>query len=126
MTTYLLPEGFSDTEAVMIEPRPLQSELLQAELCEEGYPSAVGCGAGKHDPKDRETEQGKDHSGRSGEEKLKEALKTARLYDPYRREDVVEKAKELTGGYGPTVSIDAACTKGSLLTLLHATGNAGR
>ncbi len=32
----------------------------------------------------------------------------------------------LTEGYGPTVTIDAACVKGSLLTALQATGNAGR
>ena len=37
-----------------------------------------------------------------------------------------EKVKEYTGGHGSTVSIDASGTKDSLLTLLKATGNAGR
>lgn len=41
-------------------------------------------------------------------------------------EDVSEKCHELTEGYGVTLTIDAACVKGSLLTALKATGNAGR
>lgn len=32
----------------------------------------------------------------------------------------------MTEGYGVTLTIDAACVKGSLLTALKATGNAGR
>ena len=36
------------------------------------------------------------------------------------------RAKELTGGYGPTVTIDAACVKGSLLSACQAAGNATR
>lgn len=41
-------------------------------------------------------------------------------------EDVVEKAHELTDGYGPTVVIDAACFHGSFLTACKCAGNAGR
>ena len=43
-----------------------------------------------------------------------------------RTEDIVARAKELTGGYGPTVTIDAACVKGSLLNACKAAGNATR
>ena len=42
------------------------------------------------------------------------------------KEDVVARAHELTDGYGPTVTIDAACFKGSFLMACKATGNAGR
>ncbi len=61
------------------------------------------------------------------EEKLHEALKNGADYViNIAQEDVIEKVKELTAGYGVTVSIDAACVNDSLLTLLKATGNAGR
>ena len=43
-----------------------------------------------------------------------------------RNEDLVSRAKELTDGYGPTVTIDAACVKGSLLSACQAAGNATR
>lgn len=59
--------------------------------------------------------------------KLEEALKngaTDVINSKY--EDVSEKCHELTEGYGVTLTIDAACVKGSLLTALKATGNAGR
>ena len=59
--------------------------------------------------------------------KLEEAKKNGATYTINSlKEDVPAKAHELTEGYGPTVTIDAACVKGSLLTALQATGNAGR
>ena len=59
--------------------------------------------------------------------KLEEAKKNGATYTINSlKEDVPTKAHELTDGYGPTVTIDAACVKGSLLTALQATGNAGR
>ena len=42
------------------------------------------------------------------------------------KEDLEQKVKEYTGGHGSTVSIDASGAKDSLLSLLKATGNAGR
>jgi L-gulonate 5-dehydrogenase len=41
-------------------------------------------------------------------------------------EDIEAKTKEYSLGHGATVSIDAVCNKTSLLSLLQATGNAGR
>ncbi len=41
-------------------------------------------------------------------------------------ENLPLRCRELTGDYGPTLSIDAACVPGSLLSLLESTGNAGR
>ena len=60
-------------------------------------------------------------------QKLEEALKNgATDVINSKHEDVSEKCHELTDGYGVTLTIDAACVKGSLLTALKATGNAGR
>lgn len=43
------------------------------------------------------------------------------------KEDLDAKMKEYTmNAYGPTLSIDCACTKDSLGTLIRVTGNAGR
>ena len=59
--------------------------------------------------------------------KLEEALKNgATDIINSREEDIVNRAKEITGGYGPTVTIDAACVKGSLLNACKAAGNATR
>ena len=127
---YLLPDFLTDTDAVMVEPTTIAVQSCsRAELCEEDDLMIIGAGA----------------LGNS-------ILRIARLYKPHKiimvdiddekiaetlkngatdvinssREDVVARAHELTGGYGPTVTIDAACFKGSLLTACQATGNAGR
>ena len=59
--------------------------------------------------------------------KLEECLKNGATHViNSMKEDVVARAHELTDGYGPTVTIDAACFKGSFLMACKATGNAGR
>lgn len=127
---YLLPDFLKDEDAVMIEPTTIAVQACsRAQLCEEDSLMIIGAGA----------------LGNS-------ILRIARLYHPNklimvdiddaklseslqhgatdvinsRTEDVVARAHELTDGYGPTVTIDAACFKGSLLTACQATGNAGR
>lgn len=127
---YLLPDFLKDEDAVMIEPTTIAVQACsRAELSEEDDLMIIGAGA----------------LGNS-------ILRIARLYHPHklivvdiddaklaealqhgatdvinsRNEDVAARAHELTGGYGPTVTIDAACFKGSLLTACQATGNAGR
>ena len=127
---YLLPDFLKDEDAVMIEPTTIAVQACsRAELCAEDNLMIIGAGA----------------LGNS-------ILRIARLYRPNklimvdiddaklseslqhgatdvinsRTEDVVARAHELTDGYGPTVTIDAACFKGSLLTACQATGNAGR
>ena len=55
-----------------------------------------------------------------------EEIATSEAQINSRNEDIVKRAKELTGGYGPTVTIDAACVKGSLLNACQAAGNATR
>ncbi len=127
---YLLPESLSYEDAVMIEPTTIAVQSCsRAQLEFEDNLMIIGAGA----------------LGSS-------ILRIARLYNPRKiimvdieddklqeclqngatdvinskAEDVVERAHELTDGYGPTVVIDAACFKGSLLTACRCAGNAGR
>lgn len=126
---YLLPDMLPDTEAVMIEPTTIAIQSCsRAELCEDDTLLILGCGAlGSSILKIARLSGAKIIVADMIEEKLQEALENGADYAiNIQKEDVVEKARELTEGYGPTVSIDAACTKDSLLTLLNATGNAGR
>lgn len=126
---YLLPDTLSDVEAVMIEPTTIAIQSCsRAELGEEDTLLILGCGAlGSSILKIARLSGAKIIVADVVEEKLQEALKNGADYAVnIAKEDVVERTKELTDGYGVTVSIDAACVKDSLLTLLKATGNAGR
>ncbi len=126
---YLLPKTLPDTEAVMIEPTTIAIQSCsRAGLCEDDTLLILGCGAlGSSILKIARLSGARIIVADMVEEKLQEALKNGADYAVnIQKQDVVEQAKKLTEGYGPTVSIDAACTKDSLLTLLNATGNAGR
>ena len=127
---YLVPDSLTDAEAVMIEPTTIAVQCCsRAQLESEDTVLIIGSGA----------------LGSS-------ILRIVRLYHPQKiivadiddaklqealqngatdvinslKEDVPARCRELPGGYGVTVSIDAACVKTSLLTALQATGNAGR
>ena len=127
---YLVPDSLTDAEAVMIEPTTIAVQCCsRAQLESEDAVLIIGSGA----------------LGSS-------ILRIVRLYHPQKiivadiddaklqealqngatdvinslKEDVPARCRELTDGYGVTVSIDAACVKTSLLTALQATGNAGR
>lgn len=126
---YLLPDSLSDVEAVMIEPTTIAIQSCsRAELCEEDTLLILGYGAlGSSILKIARLSGAQIIVADVVEEKLQEALKNGAKYViNITKEDVVERVKELTDGYGSTVSIDAACVKDSLLTVLKATGNAGR
>lgn len=127
---YHLPNNLSDQDAIMIEPTTIAVQCTsRAELASDDSVLIIGAGAlgssilrivKLHSPK-------KIIVADIDEKKLEEALKNgADAVINSKTEDVVKRCKELTEGYGPTVSIDAACVKGSLLTALEATGNAGR
>jgi L-gulonate 5-dehydrogenase len=62
------------------------------------------------------------------DERLQEALQNGADHAiNLLKEDLDEKLKEYTtDAYGPTLSIDCACTKDSLGTLIRVSGNAGR
>lgn len=126
---YLVPEILSDEEAVMIEPTTIAVQCCsRAQLESEDTVMIIGSGAlgssilrivKLYNPKAIIVTDIDDA-------KLEEAKKNGATYTINSlKEDVPTKAHELTDGYGPTVTIDAACVKGSLLTALQATGNAG-
>ena len=56
----------------------------------------------------------------------KAAIKYLKGLQKSQRDIILTAIKKLTGGYGSTVTIDAACVKGSLLSALKVTGPAGR
>ena len=126
---YLLPDTLSDVEAVMIEPTTIAIQSCsRAGLCEEDVLLILGCGAlGSTILKIARLSGAKIVVADIVQDKLEEALDNGADYViNISKEDLAERMRELTGGYGATVSIDAACTKDSLLTLMEFTGNAGR
>jgi len=127
---YILPDFLEDKDCVMIEPTTIAVQSCsRAELKEIDDLLIIGAGA----------------LGTS-------LIKIAKLYKPHKlivsdiddiklqaalelgatdvinskKEDLEEAVKRLTDGYGTTVTIDAACVKGSLLSALKVTGPAGR
>lgn len=127
---YLLPDFLADEDAVMIEPTTIAVQACsRAELCAEDNLMIIGAGAlGNSILRiSRLFHPNKLIMVDIDDNKLAECLKNgATDIINSKTEDVVARAHELTDGYGPTVTIDAACFKGSLLTACQATGNAGR
>ncbi|AQS06203.1 zinc-binding alcohol dehydrogenase family protein [Clostridium beijerinckii] len=126
---YILPDNLSYEDAVMIEPATIAVQSCsRAELTKEDTLLILGCGAlGSSILKIARLSGATIIAVDVVDEKIEEAKKNDATYGiNLLKEDVVARARELTGGYGPTVSIDAACTKDSLATLLDLTGNAGR
>lgn len=127
---YLLPDFLSDEDSVMIEPTTIAVQSCsRAQLESEDTLLIIGAGAlGSSILKIAKLYQPKKIIVSDiDDEKLAEALKHgATDVINSLKEDTETRCKELTDGYGVTVTIDAACVKGSLLTALKATGNAGR
>lgn len=127
---YLVPDCLSDEEAVMIEPTTIAVQCCsRAELDSEDTVLIIGSGAlGSSILRIvRNFHPAKIIVADIDDNKLAEALKNGATHVINSlNEDVPARCKELTDGYGVTVSIDAACVKTSLITALNATGNAGR
>lgn len=126
---YLLPDSISDTDAIMIEPTTIAIQSCsRAELTKDDMLLIFGSGAlGSSILKIARLMC--DHIIVTDimDEKLEAAKENGAKYTiNVLKEDLVEKVKEYTFGHGSTVSIDSACTKDSLISLLKATGNAGR
>lgn len=128
--THLLPDSLSYQDAIMIEPTTIAVQACsRAEIEPEDDVLILGAGALGNSVL-RIARLMHPHSiivADIDDAKLDEALEngaTAKINS--KTEDFVARAKELTGGYGPTVVIDAACFKGSLLSACQACGNAGR
>lgn len=126
---YLLPESISDTDAIMIEPTTIAIQsCTRAELTQDDMLLIFGSGAlGSSILKIARLMCDHIIVADIMDEKLETARQNGAKYTiNVLKEDLVEKVKEYTFGHGATVSIDSACTKDSLISLLKATGNAGR
>lgn len=127
---YPLPDFLSYTDAVMIEPTTIAVQACsRAQLCAEDDVLLIGVGA-LGSSLLRIIKLFNPHSiivSDIDDAKLQEALNNGATHAiNSMKEDMVARARELTGGYGPTVTIDAACVKGSLLSACQAAGNATR
>lgn len=126
---YLLPDSISDQDAVMIEPTTIAIQsCTRAQLEKEDMLLIYGAGALGSSIL-RIARQLCDHIIVADimDDKLAEAKEAGAKYTiNAMTEDFQAKVKEYTHDRGPTVSIDAACVKNSLMMLLEATGNAGR
>lgn len=126
---YILPDSLSDQDAVMIEPTTIAIQsCTRAELKADDMLLIFGCGAlGSSILKIARLICSHIIVADIADGKLEDARKNGAKYTiNVLKEDLESKVKEYTEGHGSTVSIDAACTKDSLLQLLKATGNAGR
>lgn len=126
---YLLPDSISDIDAVMIEPTTIAIQsCTRAGLAQDDMLLLYGAGAlGSSILKIARLLCGQIIVADIQDDKLEAARAAGATHTiNVLKEDLVEKVREYTHGHGSTVSIDAACVKGSLLLLLKATGNAGR
>ncbi len=126
---YILPDNLSDADAVMIEPTTIAIQSLsRAGVEDDDVIFIIGCGAlGSSILRIARLTNAKIIVGDIVDDKLNDALKNGAHYAVnLSHEDFEEKVKEYSNGRGPTVTIDAACTKDSLMNAIKVTGNAGR
>ncbi len=126
---YVLPNSISNLDAVMIEPATIALQACsRAELEKEDILLIFGSGAlGSSILKIARYMCDTIIVADINDEKLAIARKNGATHTiNVLAEDIEAKTKEYSLGHGATVSIDAVCNKTSLLSLLQATGNAGR
>lgn len=126
---YILPDSISDIDAVMIEPTTIAIQCCsRAELEKDDMLLLLGSGAlGSSILKIARQICDTIIVADINDEKLEIARQNgATEVINVLNEDLASKVKEYTGGHGATVSVDAVCNKTSLISLLEATGNAGR
>lgn len=126
---YVLPDSISDKDAIMIEPTTIALQCCsRAQIEKEDTMLIYGGGAlGSSILRIARLSGAKIIMADVVDEKLEEAKRNGATYTINSiTEDFQKKVLEYTDGYCATLSVDAACIKTSLLTLLQATGNAGR
>lgn len=127
---YLLPEMLSDTEAVMIEPTTIAVQICsRAQVAEDDMVMIIGAGVlGKSILRIAKLlRPEKLIVVDVDDQKLKECLEMgATDVINSHTEDLMTRSRELTGGYGPSVVMNAAFFKGSLLSACQVAGNAAR
>ncbi len=126
---YLLPDSLKDVDAVMIEPTTIAIQACsRAQIEKDDTLLIFGAGAlGTSILKVARLFCDNIIITDVIQEKLEEAKAMGAKYIINgKTENLIEKVKEYTDGRGVTLSIDAACIPSSLMSLLQATGNAGR
>ena len=127
---YLLPDSLRYEDAVLIEPTTIAIQACsRAQITAEDEVLIMGMGAlGSRMLSIAKLSGAKIIVADIVDEKLQEALQNGAAHAiNLLTENLDEKVKEYTtDAYGPTLSIDCACTKDSLGTLIRVTGNAGR
>jgi len=127
---YLLPDSLRYEDAVLIEPTTIALQACsRAQIAPDDEVLILGVGAlGTRMLSIARLSGAKIIVADVVEERLREALENGAAHAVnLTKEDLDEKLKAYTtDGYGPTLSIDCACTKDSLGTLIRVSGNAGR
>ena len=127
---YLLPDGLRYEDAVLIEPTTIAVQACsRARLAADDEVLILGIGAlGSRMLSIASLSGAKIIVADIVDSKLQEALNAGAHHaiNPA-KEDLDEKIREYTThAYGPTLSIDCACTRDSLGTLIRIAGNASR
>lgn len=127
---YLLPDGLRYEDAVLIEPTTIALQACsRAEIAPDDEVLIMGVGAlGSRMLSIAKLSGARIIVADVVDERLQEAVENGADYAiNILKENLDAKLKEYTtDAYGPTLSIDCACTKDSLGTLIRVTGNAGR
>lgn len=127
---YLLPEGLRYEDAVLIEPTTIAIQACsRAQIEAEDEVLIMGYGAlGSRMLSIAKLSGARIIVADVVDAKLREALEAGAAYTiNLARENLDEKIREYTtDAYGPTLSIDCACTSDSLGTLVRVAGNASR
>lgn len=127
---YLLPDGLRYEDAVLIEPTTIALQACsRAAITPDDEVLILGVGAlGSRMLSIARLSGARIIAADVVDDRLREAIDNGADYAVnLLKEDLDAKLKEYTtDAYGPTLSIDCACTKDSLGTLIRVTGNAGR
>lgn len=127
---YLLPDGLRYEDAVLIEPTTIAIQACsRAQIQPDDEVLIMGVGAlGTRMLSIAKLSGAKIIVADVVDAKLQEALDAGAHYAiNLAKENIDEKIREYTtDAYGPTLSIDCACTKDSLGTLIRIAGNASR
>ena len=127
---YLLPDSLRYEDAVLIEPTTIALQACsRARIAPDDEVLILGVGAlGSRMLSIARLSGAKIIVADVVDERLQEALQNGADHAiNLLKEDLDEKLKAYTtDAYGPTLSIDCACTRDSLGTLIRVSGNAGR
>ena len=127
---YLLPDSLRYEDAVLIEPTTIALQACsRAQITPDDEVLILGVGAlGTRMLSIARLSGAKIIVADVVEERLQEALQNGAAHAVnLTKENLDERLKEYTtDAYGPTLSIDCACTKDSLGNLIRVSGNAGR